>query len=314
MSGPGSPASTYLVQATDDDGRVWSIVLDLGPGGLGRLMAHVDPREVDALFFSHLHPDHMADVTSLQVYLRYHPEGESGPLQTWGPEDTLERIGAVCWIDDRAELEGQFDVRRYETGRPVTVGPLRILPTRVRHPVPAFALRIEGPSETPGRTASIAYTGDTDSCPEVARSADGVDLLLSEASFQEGREDMVRGIHLTGRRAGELAAAAPGPEWDDGVAAAREAPDVPHRRLDAEMGPDPEAAPDPEMADGASVVADPEAAPDPDLATPGRRRPAGRLVLTHLPPWTDPDVVVAEARAVYAGPVEVATAGAVWQV
>ena len=39
--------------------------------------------------------------------------------------------------------------------------------------------------------------------------ADGVDLLLSEAAFLEGR-DTYRGMHLTGRRAGELAAGTSG--------------------------------------------------------------------------------------------------------
>lgn len=38
----------------------------------------------------------------------------------------------------------------------------------------------------------------------------------------------------------------------------------------------------------------------------------GRLVLTHIPPWTDPTVTVRDARAVYAGPVELAAAGAVY--
>jgi ribonuclease BN (tRNA processing enzyme) len=269
MSGPRAPAAAHLVQATDSDGRTWSIVLDLGPGGLGRLMEHVDPREVDGLFFSHLHPDHMADVTSMHVYLRYHPEGESGPLPTWGPEQTAERIAAICWMTDMSDVERQFDVRRHEPGRVVEIGPLRVEAVPVRHPVPAFGLRIEGPSETPGRTATIAYTGDTDACPELAALADGVDLLLAEASFQEGREDMIRGIHLTGRRAGELAAALPGGEWDE--------------------------------IDGPTSNADPVA-----------RRPVGRLVLTHLPPWTDPEVVSTEAREVYAGPVEVATSGSTW--
>lgn len=263
MSGPRAAASTYLVQAEDAAGRTWSLCLDLGPGGHGALMDHVDPRDLDGLFFSHLHPDHMADVVSLQVYLRYHPEGESGPLQTWGPADTAQRISDVCWIPDWADLQGQFTVREHIPGQVVVIGPFRIGAVPVRHPVPAFGLLIEGPSETPGETARIAYTGDTDSCPDVARLADGVDLLLSEASFQEGREDFVRGIHLTGLRAGELAAAASGPEWDD---------------------------------DGAA------------------RRPVGRLVLTHLPPWTDPDVIFAEARSAYDGPIDIATAGARWSV
>lgn len=38
---------------------------------------------------------------------------------------------------------------------------------------------------------------------------------------------------------------------------------------------------------------------------------AGRLVLTHLPAWNDPLVSLAEARAVYDGPVALATPGAV---
>ena len=271
MSGPGSAAATYLVQADDDAGRTWNVLLDLGPGGHGALMAHLDPRELDALFFSHLHPDHMADVVSLQVYLRYHPEGESGPLAVWGPERTMERIGSVCWIGSAAQLEGQFAVTELDAERAVQVGPMRIEASGVRHPVPAFGFRISGPSEVAGQRASLAYTGDTDSCPAVAALADGVDLLLCEASFQEGREDHIRGIHLTGKRAGELAAAAPGAEWDEPASHGK---------------------------------AEPRTA----------RRPVGRLVLTHLPPWTDPEIVLREARGEYSGPIDVATTGKTWAI
>lgn len=251
MSGPASAASGYLIQAEDGAGRTWSVLVDLGPGALGQVMNHVDPRDVDALLISHLHPDHMADVCSLQVFLRYHPEGETGPLPTWGPEGTAERIAEVCWMADRAEVDRQFTVREHRAGEVVTVGPLRIEAVPMRHPVPAFGFRVAGPGRG-GTRVVLAYTGDTDTCAGLARLADGVDLLLAEASFQEGRED-VRGIHLTGRRAGEVA------RGGDGT------------------------------------------------------RAAARLVLTHLPPWTDPAVVQAEAAAAYAGPIEVAAPGAVWE-
>ena len=39
---------------------------------------------------------------------------------------------------------------------------------------------------------------------------------------------------------------------------------------------------------------------------------AKRLVLTHVPPWHDPEVALAEAVAVYSGPVELARAGATY--
>ncbi|MFF4100336.1 MBL fold metallo-hydrolase [Streptomyces sp. NPDC001903] len=40
----------------------------------------------------------------------------------------------------------------------------------------------------------------------------------------------------------------------------------------------------------------------------------GRLVLTHIPPWTDARQNLADARAVYDGPVDLAYAGAVYEV
>lgn len=44
------------------------------------------------------------------------------------------------------------------------------------------------------------------------------------------------------------------------------------------------------------------------------RAAVGRLVLTHIPPWTDPLVNLADARAAYRGPIDLARAGAVYDV
>ncbi len=59
----------------------------------------------------------------------------------------------------------------------------------------------------------------------------------------------------------------------------------------------------------------------PDLHLNGReagaqaqRANAARLVLTHIPPWTDGEQNLADARAVYDGPAEVAVAGAVYEI
>jgi ribonuclease BN (tRNA processing enzyme) len=43
------------------------------------------------------------------------------------------------------------------------------------------------------------------------------------------------------------------------------------------------------------------------------RAGAGRLVLTHIPPWTDPSTNLKDARAVFDGPVEIARPGAVYE-
>ena len=54
--GPGSPASCYLLTATDGE-RNWKIVLDLGSGALGAIQRYTDLEDIDAIFLTHLHPD-----------------------------------------------------------------------------------------------------------------------------------------------------------------------------------------------------------------------------------------------------------------
>lgn len=44
------------------------------------------------------------------------------------------------------------------------------------------------------------------------------------------------------------------------------------------------------------------------------RARARRLVLTHIPPWTDAERNLSDARAVYGGPAELATPGAVYEI
>ena len=241
---PLSPASCYLVEADDDAGRTWRVLLDLGSGALGPLQTLVPPHEIDAILLSHLHPDHCMDLCGLFVALRYDPAGTpSTRIPVHGPNNTLSRLERAYGADAAGQMGGIYDVRSWRDGVAVDVGPLRVTPLLVNHPVEAYGLRVEHG----GRV--LAYTGDTDACPALTRLGEGADLLLAEASFVEGR-DLEPDIHLTGHRAGLLAHAC----------AAR------------------------------------------------------RLVLTHLPTWTAPEVVLAEARGSYGGPVEVTGPGAVYHV
>ena len=217
---PDSPASCYLGEADDAEGRTWRLLLDLGSGALGPLQRHTGLDDLDAVVLSHLHPDHISDICGLYVARRYAPGGPvSGLLPVYGPAGTGERIHQM-YGGDPTGLAETFDVRELSDGRPVTLGPLTLTPYRVEHPVEAYGLRVE--AHAGRRTEVLAYTGDTDSCEGLLPLAKGADLLLAEASFQEGRDE-ARGVHLTGRRAGQAAADAGcrrlllthGPGWTD---------------------------------------------------------------------------------------------------
>lgn len=252
--GPSGAASSYLVETAGTDepggggGRPTRFLLDLGSGALGAFLRLAGAFDLDAVVLSHLHPDHFMDMCGLYVARRYDPARQNGgaghdgqpedPLAVYGPQHTARRILQAYGPDAAEELPKIYDVRELADRGAFRIGPVTVIPRLVRHPVTTFGVRLEQDG------AVLAYSGDTDSCPALVELARDADLLLCEASFQEGRDD-ARGVHLTGRRAGEVA---------------------------AEAG-------------------------------------ARRLVLTHLPMWTDPATVLAEAVAVYPGPIEVATPG-----
>lgn len=209
VSGPESPASSYLVQAVHE-GRLFSMVLDLGPGALGALYRYVDPRDVDAIGLSHLHADHCLDVCAFYVAGKYSSTAPWPRRPVYGPGGTALRLARA---DDVPRSDGSlseagpsiaehFDYRDWQPGQ--QIGPFRVRTVGVDHPVEAYAIRIDEDGPDGG---SLVFTGDTGPCPALAELATGADLLLAEAAFLDAPGNPP-GIHLSGRDAAELAASA----------------------------------------------------------------------------------------------------------
>jgi ribonuclease BN (tRNA processing enzyme) len=251
--GPGSPASCYLLTAHDGT-RPWRVLMDLGSGSLGVLQRYMDLKDIDAIFISHLHPDHCMDLCGLHVAVHWDPAGWGRDrVLVWGPAATGDRMADAYGLPRDPGMHEDFDFRAFTPGETVKVGPFKVTPYPVRHPVDeAFALRVEATEKLYGETATsvLTYSGDTDSCDGLVEAARGADLFLCEAAFQEGRDDAIDGVHLTGKRAGETAR-------DAGVE---------------------------------------------------------RLLLTHIPVWTDEAIVLEEARGEYDGELAVAVSGVTYGV
>ncbi|GGO89197.1 MBL fold metallo-hydrolase [Wenjunlia tyrosinilytica] len=234
-----SACSSYLVEA---DG--FRLLIDMGNGALGELQRHCGLYDLDAVMLSHLHADHCIDMCNYWVVRYYRHDGAPvDQLPVYGPEGTEERL-CSAYGGDLPKDSAMREVFDFRTLRPGTfsVGPFTVRTVRVAHPVEAFAFRIEHGDR------SLTYSGDTGPCEALVALAEDTDLLLCEASFTHGKEDIPE-LHLNGREAGEHA----------------------------------------------------------------DRAGAASLVLTHIPPWTDAERNLADARAVFDGPVHVARAGAVYE-
>ncbi|QMS57434.1 MBL fold metallo-hydrolase [Glutamicibacter protophormiae] len=206
--GPDAPASCYLLSGEDADGRTWRIVLDMGNGTLGALQRHIELETIDAIMLSHLHPDHCVDVGGLHVAIKWDPRGwTAGPIPLFGPSQLPTYLNQLHLLPPEHSMDTEFEFHVWQPLRSVTVGPFTVTPFPVNHPCPEpYALRVE--YRGPSGTEVLTYSGDTDACDELVDAARDADLFLCEAAYQEGREDGLRGIHLTGRRAGETAVAA----------------------------------------------------------------------------------------------------------
>ncbi len=164
------------------------ILVDIGPGTLRRLCeAHVDSKDIDAIFITHLHPDHVADLVPFLFASNY----AYGPLR----KEPFLLVGLEGLEQFYEALVGIYDGWIVPTGGRLLVKPLNHSKTEfldipgvvVRsapsaHSAQGLAYRIEADG------VSVTISGDTDVCPEIVDLARGTDVFICECSMPEGRK------------------------------------------------------------------------------------------------------------------------------
>ena len=186
-SGPfpesGGATSGYLLEAGDQ-----LLQFDFGSGVLSRLTSRMAPEELSAVFLSHWHYDHTADL--LPLIYRLQALGVSLPL--YAPADSGSPVRQI------AASSGCFLLHDLKAGDCVTLGDVRITVGEARHPVPGIGFR----AEREGR--AFGYTGDTNTLPSLASFYAHCDLLLADGLFPVSAWSSEK-PHLSAALAAELA-------------------------------------------------------------------------------------------------------------
>lgn len=200
-SGTGIPVADrgYAAVCVQLAGEAW--LLDAGPGTLKRLVEiGVTYQTLDRVFLTHLHPDHSLDLVSILFAMHIPQPARTKPLAIYGP------TGLARFHDGMSAIyPGMLDADSYaltvEALAPGerAIGPVRVTARPMRHSIDAFGYRLEWQGH------ALAYSGDTDVCPEIIALGRGADLLILECSVTDERK--VAG-HLTPTECGRIAAEA----------------------------------------------------------------------------------------------------------
>jgi ribonuclease BN (tRNA processing enzyme) len=161
-----------------------SILLDAG-SGVGFRMAQegLDWPNLDAIWISHFHLDHLGGLPPLLFGLRHAPQTQARikPLTIYGP------IGLQGWLET---VDAAANSKLFQQPFPLTVvevtgesTPALLPGLKARffhtpHTAESLAIRLVA-----GDGASVAYTSDTGYAAELGEFARDCDLLVIECSF-----------------------------------------------------------------------------------------------------------------------------------
>ncbi len=169
--GPQSACSSYLVR---QDG--YHLLLDAGNGSMSNLFAACSPAKLDAIFISHGHSDHWADLVGIYYYCLF-AEQPVNPITLVTSEAVadlvLKQIG-------KENFSPVFDLKVIDGGDGFTQGPFRCTIAGTGHSVPTFAIRVEAQGK------GLTYTADTGESSSVEDLAMDTELLLAECTWRLG--------------------------------------------------------------------------------------------------------------------------------
>jgi ribonuclease BN (tRNA processing enzyme) len=174
----GAGSSGYLV--THGETRV---LVDPGPNTIAELRKHADHRTLSAVVITHMHADHILDLITLRLAIRYNPVKANRITPVFlppGGKATLLAIVEPMRVQDGYDdYFADFDLQEYDPATSLNLGEMTITFAPTVHAIPGWAMRFAAADGS----GSIVFTSDTGPHAQLDEFAADADILLSEASY-----------------------------------------------------------------------------------------------------------------------------------
>lgn len=203
-----------------------AFLVDCGSGATQRLIeSGSSGRDLDAVFLTHLHSDHVVDL--YQLFVSSWQQGRAVPQKVYGPPGTRRFVDGLFALwrpeleqriahEKRPNMDGlKVDVTEFDAGEIHRSGDVVVRAVAVAHQPVAFAYGFV--FEAGGRR--LAFSGDTAYCPALIAASQGADVLVHECFMhalvkpipglrtEEGVRNIAR-YHTLSSEVGKVAAAA----------------------------------------------------------------------------------------------------------
>ena len=159
-----------------------STVIDMGPGSLRNLrISAIDPSRIRQVFISHLHADHISDLIPFLWAVQIN--GRQEKLAMYGPPGFKEtfQILRECTRTPPSFFTFPLTVQDLDFGDRIE----NVSTCATIHSIPTLAFRVDSESGS-----SFCYSADTIYCPQVAKLAKDVNLLVHEATFLDDQAEI----------------------------------------------------------------------------------------------------------------------------
>lgn len=209
----GEGSSAYLVT-----GSTGTVLLDCGAGAFERLWRRQLMSTLDAIVISHMHYDHMIDLTHFTsgIVGNELAKARNGrPITLYVPRERgpqmLAELAAVMSNDrgpdgklthrpaGQTRFGAALDIHEYDNEHPVHVGDLELCFAHMQHTELCFAARITNGHST------LVYSGDTALTDELVCHCKDAELLLLEATYTHDLPADEKPRHMSACEAGEVA-------------------------------------------------------------------------------------------------------------